>query len=278
MMSRRGKNRTSDSALTESLLSAAQAANEEIEMAAMGGDAGRLRSRRRAGVGSSEGGDNRSSPIAELPPPPETFVMHTLEPHHTLAGIALQYSVTVEHLMRMNKLFHANDIHALTQLKIPASRHGALYADPEAFATEADESGGAATHTTARPRAADSTEVAREDGTFAVTSGEGGADDSMVESNAVLQDTEAFLNTFDSQMQTAIQAMDTALQKQMAEGGADVGVVMPIVDTSQDLTGLMAFYPKDWRVVVCITMIGVVVTIPLILYFFKYMYVNVRSP
>lgn len=125
--------------------------------------------------------------------------------------------------------------------KIPANKHGALYADPEAF--RSDDPEGTATHTTARPRAAVASEVAV-DGKFVAESGGGPADESMHET--VLQDTEAFLDTFDSNMQTAIAAMDTALQKQMNEGGADTGVVMPIIDTHQDTQGLMAFYPKDW--------------------------------
>ena len=44
-------------------------------------------------------------------------------------------------------------------------------------------------------------------------------------------------------MQTAIQAMDSVLEKQMNEGG-DTGVIMPILDTSQESSGLMAFYPS----------------------------------
>jgi len=272
-MNRRAKHRTSDSALSEQLL-ASQSPADEIEMANIGGDSTRLRSRRRT--------DGRASPTIEraevspVPPVEQTFVIHVLEPHHTLAGIALQYSVSVDQLMRINKLFHQNDVHALSQLKIPANKHGALYADPEAF--RSDDPEGTATHTTARPRAAAASEVAV-DGKFIdeESGGAGAADESLHESESVLQDTEAFLDTFDSQMQTAIKAMDTALQKQMNEGG-DTGVIIPIIDTSQESSGLMAFYPKDWRVVVCVVMTGIIITIPIILYFFKYMYVNIRSP
>lgn len=269
-MNRRGKHRTSDSALTESLLTT-QSASDEIEMANMGDGSNRLRSRRRT--------DGRASPTnAEPPVVEETFVIHVLEPHHTLAGIALQYSVSVDQLMRINKLFHQNDVHALSQLKIPANKHGALYADPEAF--RSNDPDGTATHTTARPRAAVASEVAV-DGKFEVETSERerspSANESIHESEAVLQDTEAFLDTFDSQMQTAIQAMDSVLEKQMNEGG-DTGVIMPIFDTSQESSGLMAFYPSDWRVVVCVVMTGIVITIPIVLYFFKYMYVNIRSP
>lgn len=271
-MSRRGKQRTSDSTLTESLL-ASQAPSDEIEMANMdgggaAGDAPRLRSRRRTNGNDARGGSPLPDAVEE-----ETFIIHVLEAHHTLAGIALQYSMPVDRLMRINKLFHQNDVHALSQLKIPANKHGALYADPEAF--RSDDPEGTATHTTARPRAAVASEVAV-DGKFVAESGGGPADESMHET--VLQDTEAFLDTFDSNMQTAIAAMDTALQKQMNEGGADTGVVMPIIDTHQDTQGLMAFYPKDWRVVVCVVLSGIVITIPIVLYFFKYMYVNIRSP
>jgi hypothetical protein len=70
-----------------------------------------------------------------------------LSPSRTLVA---QHSTTVEKLMRLNKMFHQNDIHALAQIKIPAARHGALFADPEAFQSEEPE--GTATHTTARPR------------------------------------------------------------------------------------------------------------------------------
>ena len=53
-------------------------------MANMGDGSNRLRSRRRT--------DGRASPTnAEPPVVEETFVIHVLEPHHTLAGIALQY-------------------------------------------------------------------------------------------------------------------------------------------------------------------------------------------
>lgn len=34
----------------------------------------------------------------------------------------------------------------------------------------------------------------------------------------------------------------------------------------------------DRRVVVCVVLSGIVITIPIVLYFFKYMYVNIRSP
>jgi hypothetical protein len=125
--------------------------------------------------------------------------------------------------------------------------------------------------------------------------------------------------------------MDTALQKQLHEGGGEDGIVHPVYNAQQE--GLMAFYPKDWRVVVLMLLIilvrspvqqvfasvGIsvllvvfasvsallshlsiswclpllppyfpislhlsrtfkVVGLPLMLYFFKYLYINIRSP
>ena len=47
--------------------------------------------------------------------------------------------------------------------------------------------------------------------------------------------------------------MDTALQKQLHEGGGEDGIVHPVYNAQQE--GLMAFYPKDWRVVVLMLLI-----------------------
>ena len=50
------------------------------------GDAPRLRSRRRTNGNDARGGSPLPDAVEE-----ETFIIHVLEAHHTLAGIALQY-------------------------------------------------------------------------------------------------------------------------------------------------------------------------------------------
>lgn len=158
------------------------------------------------------------------------YVIHTLEPHHTLAGIALQYRCTVEQLLRINGFGSHLDLHTKAQIRIPVSRYGALYADPSAFKSE---DAGSATHTTAAPRLPTSQDR--------VAGGliEGADDPDEATSN----DTHAYLSSFDAQMEGAIAAMDATLAAQVRDEP-----LPPAAALAPQAEGLMAFYPKDWRV------------------------------
>lgn len=103
---------------------------EAIPMDTLHGGGKRLHHRRRG-----------TSPTTERHPPPSqlhgdgsngeaagaeamTYVMHVIEPHHTLQGIALQYRVTVDQLKRFNSLWTNEELHTReVGMRIHAGAH-----------------------------------------------------------------------------------------------------------------------------------------------------------
>jgi len=218
--------------------------------------------RKRSDVGSPK---SAAGGLGQPEDPNEAYLMHILEPHHTLAGIALQYRVTVEQLMRANHFFNRDELHTKKEIKVPVKKHGALYADPEAFRTE-EAIEGSATHTTARPVAAATfNEGVAKDDRASLLNRRSTTDGSTTE---LLNDTEKFLSTFDDQMQTAITAMDNALQQQMDSGDGRAHVFVRRSDA--DDVGLMKFYPKDWRVLSILAIVALLSVIPILYYLLDY--------
>jgi len=156
---------------------------------------------------------NDSSPTVANAPTEEDFVWHVLESHHTIAGIALQYRVTVEAVMRLNQLGTQQEMVIHDRLKIPAKAHGALLHNPEELRSA--DAGDNKLFTTAMPIARTEEEkknmILQSDGTVNVTETEEAAE------NVSRPSPSAFLNSFDNQMQTAIQAMDETLKKQATD-------------------------------------------------------------
>ena len=53
--------------------------------------------------------------------------------------------------MRANHFFNRDELHTKKEIKVPVKKHGALYADPEAFRTEEAIEGSASSVKTASP-------------------------------------------------------------------------------------------------------------------------------
>lgn len=191
----------------------------------------------------------------------QAFIIHILEPHHTLAGISLQYGVRVEPIMRANKLFTLNDLHSRSEIKIPVNKHGSLYHDPEAF--KSDDPDGTATHTTVKARHATEEDMSPSQ-----------TDDRVTPSPPPL-DSAAFLDDFDDQMQTAIRAMDRALKEQLSSNEDENGnsPMMFGFDSHERNPSEMSLYPTDWRWLLCIT-VTIFASAPLI----YYLWMKVEAP
>eukprot|EP00055_Hartaetosiga_balthica_P003224 m.6996 g.6996 ORF g.6996 m.6996 type:complete len:325 (-) comp2689_c0_seq1:175-1149(-) len=58
----------------------------------------------------------------------KAFILHQVEDHHTLNGIALQYRASVDEIKRLNNIWGEGELHARKTIKIPTLRHGYLYA------------------------------------------------------------------------------------------------------------------------------------------------------
>ncbi|EDQ92031.1 uncharacterized protein MONBRDRAFT_35832 [Monosiga brevicollis MX1] len=84
-----------------------------------------------------------------------TYILHAVEAHHTLQGIALQYRVSVDQLKRLNNLWREDELHSRKTIKVPASRYGALYTavmeGDNSFGVAEPTSDESRTHTTMRP-------------------------------------------------------------------------------------------------------------------------------
>lgn len=82
----------------------------------------------------------------------ESFVVHQVESHHTLRGIALQYKTTVDQIKRLNNLWIDNDLHSRKTIRIPVVRHGILYEKFHGRQADSDEEQAdqTKTHTTRR--------------------------------------------------------------------------------------------------------------------------------
>eukprot|EP00040_Diaphanoeca_grandis_P029355 m.171748 g.171748 ORF g.171748 m.171748 type:complete len:276 (-) comp31661_c0_seq2:53-880(-) len=175
------------------------------------------------------------------------FVWHELESHHTIQGIALQYRVSIESIMRMNKLKTIQEMHIEKRLKIPAKTHGALLHNPEEFRSA--DAGTNKLYTTAIPQARSeldlnsATQTGHEDGTKLVTHEE------EMEENAPRPSAASFLNTFDNQMESAIKAMDTTLKKQATtDDSTDTLIYARNVRQSSQWDLNFQVRDHDWRV------------------------------
>eukprot|EP00041_Stephanoeca_diplocostata_P014713 m.276867 g.276867 ORF g.276867 m.276867 type:complete len:275 (+) comp19772_c0_seq1:328-1152(+) len=196
---------------------------ESLEMSEFGSARSKAQ-RRRTDIGADKN--------AEI-----SFVYHQLEPHHTLAGVALQYRVTVEQLMRLNQLQTQQDLYSREKLRIPTHKYGTLYNNPEQYRSQ---DAGTTTHTTALPQRATSVEDVRKEA-FLID----------VPENAPLQEESGrrsrteFLESFDNQMRTAIAAIDETLLKQSESNRDDIIAVRTARDKDE-----WVFKLQDWRVAV----------------------------
>lgn len=72
--------------------------------------------------------DSSSSPPPEIEKDGDTtYVIHVVEPHHTLRGIALQYRVPAEEIKRLNMMWTDDELHTRKKLKIPVDPNGIIY-------------------------------------------------------------------------------------------------------------------------------------------------------
>lgn len=186
--------------------------------------------------------DGRSaSPLAE-----SQFVWHIMEPHHTLAGIALQYRVNTAQLMRFNQLGSEMEIYTLDKLKIPAKEFSVLLSNPEEFtSTEAGTKAGML-HTVALPRA-------RSGSDFPTDRDRAGGDgvppsiadidnDNTAAPVTPTSSAQAFLRQFDTQMESAIIDLDKAITNTIANDDAPVHIRIARDETAWEVN------IKDWRV------------------------------
>lgn len=186
-----------------------------------------------------------TTPIAQ-----SQFVWHTMESHHTLAGIALQYRVSPALLMRFNKLEKEMEIYTLDRLKIPAKEFSVLLTNPEEFtSTEAGTQAGRL-HTVALPRARSGPDFPRDAPDHDRDRGAGAGGDGAMPSitdvgtppETPTSSAQAFLRQFDTQMESAIIDMDKAITNTIAEDDTPVHIRTVRDDTDWEIS------VKDWRV------------------------------
>eukprot|EP00050_Salpingoeca_kvevrii_P019485 m.86499 g.86499 ORF g.86499 m.86499 type:complete len:252 (-) comp8436_c0_seq1:750-1505(-) len=182
-------------------------------------------------------------------PQDTTFILHEVQPHHTLQGIALQYSTTVAHLKKLNNLTTNDDIHARGQLKIPAARHGLLYSAVH-FGEQAgiELKSESLIHTTRNivlqngPKslaAASATSNSAETANNAVLDIE--ADSDAPDSVAPASESQLFLQKFDQSLATNRQRQEALLRE--AEGTTSVTPLL----VARDASARPWFLPSDWR-------------------------------
>lgn len=167
-----------------------------------------------------------------------TYIYHQLEPHHTLAGVALQYRVTVEQLMRLNQLKTQQDLYSRERLMIPTHKYGTLYNNPEQYRSQ---DAGATTHTTALPHRAISLEDIRKEA-FIIDVPE----NPTLEEEIGRRSRTEFLASFDSQMRTAIAAIDETLSKQSETNQEGSSIAIRTARNKDE----WVFKLQDWRVAV----------------------------
>lgn len=179
----------------------------------------------------------RSSGGTPSPQPAEApFVWHILESHHTLAGIALQYRVSKEQLMRLNQLTAEIDLHTLAKIKIPAREYGVLLENPDEYRSK---EAGTSLFTTALPVKAEDEEIGPKP-TFIKD------DDEKLEADPDASATpQSFLSSFDNDMKSAIAKMDDTITKTLAN--TDDPQVHIRTAHSNEPWGIEI---KDWRVAV----------------------------
>eukprot|EP00048_Salpingoeca_helianthica_P018945 m.243650 g.243650 ORF g.243650 m.243650 type:complete len:269 (+) comp28187_c0_seq1:51-857(+) len=170
----------------------------------------------------------------------ETFVVHEVESHHTLRGIALQYKSTVDQIKRLNNLWTDNDLHSRKTIKIPVVRNGILYEKFHSHAADSDEespAGAAKTHTTrrmVRPHQPPPTlRVA------ALPPPAAAAEEDLSSSSE-------YLNKLDRQLNSVI-----AAQKKLLESSTlpTAVVVVPATHSVERDNTVLGNLTKDWRLV-----------------------------
>lgn len=200
--------------------------------------------------------------------PVENYVWHILESHHTLAGIALQYKVTTEQLMRFNNLGTPAELYTRERVKIPAKEYSTLLVDPEQYKSAEAGTAAGTLHTVALPRARSKSEVAmsggRADGLLA-----GPADtdlDEQVDQLSPKPSAQDFLSKFDNQMESAISAMDATITKTLADDDRPVHIRPARAESWE-------FSIKDWR-------LGVIAICAVFLVSFStyFLYCGIKAP
>lgn len=224
-------------------------ANEVIEMSDFATARGGYRRRRGEGRGNADAVEDAAL----------GYVWHKLEPHHTLAGIALQYRVTISQLKSANQIVNEQELVTRSKIMIPTNKHGTLYNYPEEYVSK---DVGSVTHTTANPSKASNDDF--EDGqknTFVVdvASNGGGTAENDVHKNLSAE----YLATIDTQMQSAIRSLDTTLKKQ--ESANDQRSVMYRAQPQQS----WEIQFSSWRVAVVALSTVLLVSFSTV-YFYRY--------
>ncbi|EGD72363.1 hypothetical protein PTSG_00383 [Salpingoeca rosetta] len=139
--------------------------------------------------------------------PNTTFILHEVEGHHTLTGIALQYRTTVDQLKRLNNIWGEAELHARKVIKVPASRFGHLYAAVQESNLD-DLDGmeeGVKTYTTKRPfLPTENPNISLPSEAFSRIS-YGDDDNSQHDSEEEPADSSEVLAKYDAQLQTVME-------------------------------------------------------------------------
>eukprot|EP00049_Salpingoeca_infusionum_P001557 m.49323 g.49323 ORF g.49323 m.49323 type:complete len:247 (-) comp11087_c0_seq5:3361-4101(-) len=204
---------------------------------------GRTRKRGEAAYASAH--DEREAiPLRTLRKQEETYVLHEVEPHHTLAGIALQYLVQADQLKRINSIWNDDELHTRKTIRIPASKDGFLYStvmesgDMSALVDPTEAA--AKTHTTRKPLRPTSpsagfiVEHHADDGRTAE------AAEAASESMRLLSSDEIL-----AQYDTTIQAAQSSLESVESVSPSFTALDMSLARTTPN--SLTNWLPSDWR-------------------------------
>eukprot|EP00730_Choanoeca_flexa_P020188 TRINITY_DN9873_c0_g1_i3.p1 TRINITY_DN9873_c0_g1~~TRINITY_DN9873_c0_g1_i3.p1 ORF type:complete len:284 (+),score=46.61 TRINITY_DN9873_c0_g1_i3:252-1103(+) len=190
-----------------------------------------------------------------------TYVLHAVETHHTLRGIALQYRVTVDQLKRFNNLWTEEELHSRNTIKVPAARFGALYTSvmegETTFTTEAANlDPNTKTHTTMRPMPAQAGEQRRE--AFSMDMREA-SDGPNADGDADSQGSSSdLLSKYDRELS---QVLESERKRSNSSSGSRGDIIAPLPRRQEH--SLMNYYPKDWRVLMVFCLL-LVILVPVV--------------
>lgn len=193
-------------------------------------------------------------------PSRDVYVLHAVEPHHTLRGIAVQYRLTVDQLKRYNNLWTEEDLHSHRTVKIPTTRDGFLYnavheTGGASFGAEmlGDQDSKLHTNMRAMPAEEESGEafrVERHNPDAPVDSAQSSTTNSV-----------DYLSRFDAELSQVLETQRRR-EEDADTDSTTVGLIgMPVRENR--LWG--NFYPSDWRVIVAVFIL-VAVVIPVAFY------------
>eukprot|EP00045_Choanoeca_perplexa_P023042 m.11885 g.11885 ORF g.11885 m.11885 type:complete len:285 (+) comp9883_c0_seq1:196-1050(+) len=187
-----------------------------------------------------------------------TYVLHAVESHHTLRGVALQYRVSVDQLKRFNSLWTEEEFHSRKTIRIPAARFGALYTsvmEGETTFTNLEEpvdptanGAGVKTHTTMNPLPAQNEgrrEAFRLD--IPASSHPGSEAGESVDSNDLL-------SKYDRELS---EVLESERRRTDSTSNSRAELIAPMPRRADN--SLMNFLPKDWRVLMLFCVLLVII-------------------